>query len=166
MEDAGSIPGFFSVQGLSYLLPKSLDCEDPSKYRPIICLCTIYKIYTTYIAEKIYKHLQTNKLLAEEQKGCIKNTYGCKEQLIIDSVVLEQAHKYNRNFYIAYIGYRKAFDSVSHCWVIRVLEMYKTDALIINSLQQVIKMWTATLQDDVNNNQITRDPIRRQRGIY
>ena len=67
MEDARNIPDFL-VQGITYLLPKSRDCEDPSKYRPTTCLCTIYRIYTASIAEKIYKHLETNKLLAEEQK--------------------------------------------------------------------------------------------------
>ena len=92
MEDAGNIPEFL-VHGITYLLPKSRDWGDPSKYRPIICLCTIYKIYTACIAEKNYKLLETNKLLAEEQKGCIKNSQGCKEHLIVDSVLLEQAHK-------------------------------------------------------------------------
>jgi hypothetical protein len=42
MADAGNTPDFL-VQGITYLLPKSRDCEDPSKYRPITCLCTIYK---------------------------------------------------------------------------------------------------------------------------
>jgi hypothetical protein len=60
MEDAGSIPDFL-VHKITNLLPKSRDCEDPSKYRPITCLCTVYKIYTACIAEKIYKHLHRNK---------------------------------------------------------------------------------------------------------
>jgi hypothetical protein len=94
------------------------------------------------IAEKIYKNLETNKLLAEEQKGCIKNSQGCKEQRIIDSVVLEQAHRDNRNLYIAYIDYRKALDSVPHSWLIRVLEIYKIDTVIIDSLQHMMKKWT------------------------
>jgi hypothetical protein len=111
MEADGSIPDFL-VPGITYLLPKSRGYEDLSKYRPITCLCTIYKIYTACIAEKIYKHLETNKLLAEEQKGCIKNSQGCKEQLIIDLVVLEQVHIYNHNLYTAYIDYHKVFDSV------------------------------------------------------
>jgi len=129
MEDAGNIPDFL-VQGITYLLPKNQDCQDPSQYRPITCLFTIYKIYTARIAEKVYKHLDANKFLAEEQKGCIKNSQGCKEQLIIDSVVLEQAHKDNRNLYIAYIDYRKAFDSVPHSWIIHLLQIYKTDPQI------------------------------------
>jgi len=61
MEDASKIPDFL-VHGITFLLSKSQDCQDPSKYRPITCLCTIYKIYTACIAEKIYKHLDANKL--------------------------------------------------------------------------------------------------------
>ena len=94
MEDAGDIPEFL-VQRITYLLPKSQVCQDPSKYRPITCLCTMYKIYRGCIAEKIYNHLDADELLAEEQKECIKNSQGCKEQLIIDSVVVEQVHKDN-----------------------------------------------------------------------
>jgi hypothetical protein len=137
-----------------------------TKYRPITCLCTIYKIYTACIAEKIYKHLEINQLLAEEQKRCIKNSQGCKEQLIVDSIIMEQAHKDNRSLYIAYIDYRKAIDSVPHNWLIRVLEIYKIDPMIINSLQQSMKKWTTLLRVKVNNDQITSDPIRIQRGIY
>ena len=77
MEDAGNIPEFL-VQWITYLLPKSRDLEDPSKYKPITCLYTMYKIYTECIAEKIYKHLERNKLLAEELKGRIENSQGCK----------------------------------------------------------------------------------------
>ena len=122
MEDAENIPDF-QVQGITYLLSKSQDCQDPSKYRPVTCLCTVYMIYTACIAEKICKHLDTNKLLAEEQKGCIKNSQGCKEQLLIDSEVLEQAHKDNRSLYIAYSDYRKAF--LTQCHLAGLYTYYK-----------------------------------------
>jgi hypothetical protein len=36
----------------------------------------------------------------------------------------------------------------------------------MNSLQQLMKMWTATLQVKVNNIQIASGPIRIQRGLY
>jgi len=158
MEDVGNIPDFL-VQGITHLLLKSQDCQDPWKYRPITCLCTIYKIYTACIAEKIYKHLDANKLLAEEQKRCIKNSHSCKEQLIRDSVVLEQAHRDNRNLYIAHITFCNAFDLVPHSWLIHVLQIDKTDSQIINSVQQLMKKWTITLQVEVKNHQIMSDPI-------
>jgi len=165
MEDATILPDFL-VRGITYLLPKSQDCQDPSKYRPITCLCTIYKIYTACIAEQIYKHLDTNKLLTEEQKGFIRNCQSCKEQLIINSAILEQAHKNKRNMYIAYSDCRKAFDSVPHSWLIHVLQIYKLNPQIINLLQHLMKKWITTLQVKVKNHRIMSDTIRIQRGIY
>jgi len=85
---------------------------------------------------------------------------------VIDSVVLKQEHNDNRNLYIAYIDYSKAFDSVPHSWLIRILEIYKIDPLIINSSQQLMKKWTTILHIKVKNNQITSDPIRIQKRIY
>jgi len=55
MEDAGNIPVSL-VQGIIHLLSKSQDCQDPSKYKPITCLCTIHKTYTACIPGKAYKH--------------------------------------------------------------------------------------------------------------
>jgi len=94
-----------------------------------------------------------------------KKTQDCKEQLIIDLVVLEQAHKDNRNLYITYIDYRKAFDSAPHSWFIHVLQIYKLDPQIINSLQQLMKKWTTALHVKVKIHRIMSDPIRIQRGI-
>jgi hypothetical protein len=92
---------------------------------------------------------------------------GCKEQLIFDSVLLEQAHKSNWNLHIAYI-YRlsKGLGSMPHIWLLCVLEIYRMDPLIINSLKQLMKTWTTTLQVKVKNNLIMSEPIRIQRGIY
>ena len=47
-------------------------------------------------------------------------------------------------------------------WLIRILEIYKIDPLIINSLQQLMKKWNTTLQVKGKNNQITSDPIHLQ----
>jgi hypothetical protein len=93
----------------------------------------------------LQKNLQAHKnktAISRKTKVCIKNSQGCKEQLIIDLVVLEKAHKDKRSQYIAYIDYGKAFDSVPHSWLIRVLEIHKIDPMIINLLQQSMKKWT------------------------
>ena len=79
---------------------------------------------------------------------------------------MEQVHKDNRNLYIAYSDCHKASDSVSHSWLIHVLQIYKIDPQIINSLQQLTKKWTTTLRVKVKNHRIMSDPIHIQRGIY
>jgi hypothetical protein len=102
----------FLAHGITYLKPKDSDTKNPSKYRPITCLPTIYKIMTSCIKVIIYDHCQKLNILNEEQKGCVKECFGCKEQLIIDTVIMEQARENNRNIYTAFIDYKKAYDSV------------------------------------------------------
>jgi hypothetical protein len=84
-----NIPDFLT-QGITYMKPKDTDTTNPSKYRPITCLPTLYKIFTACIACQIHLHCE-NSIIAEEQKGCRKLSQGCKEQLLIDSIVTEQA---------------------------------------------------------------------------
>ena len=54
------------TQAYTYMKPKTTETANPSKYRPISCLITIYKIYTECIAEKVRKHCEENRILAEE----------------------------------------------------------------------------------------------------
>jgi len=42
----------------------------PSNYRPITCLPTLWKLFTSCIAELLYAHLNSNDLFPVEQKGC------------------------------------------------------------------------------------------------
>lgn len=155
----------FMTTGVTYLLPKTTPAHrDPSKYRPITCLPTLYKLLSGIIAEKIYKHMVSNNLLAEEQKGCRKYSQGCKEQLVVDTIITEDAKKQRKNLFTAYIDYKKAFDSIPHTWLIESLGLYKVDTQVINLLQNLMNTW----QTHIKSN----DPgspgvnIKIQRGIF
>ena len=67
------------TQGVTYLLPITQETKVPKNYRPITCLPTLYKILTSFIADRTYNHLEESKLLPAEQKGCRKGSYGCKD---------------------------------------------------------------------------------------
>ena len=43
-----------------------------NNYRPITCLPLMWKLLSGVIADQIYRHLDQQKLLSEEQKGCRK----------------------------------------------------------------------------------------------
>jgi hypothetical protein len=156
----------FLAHGITYLKPKDFDTKNPSKYRPITCLPTIYKIMTSCIKVIIYDHCQKLNILNEEQKGCVKECFGCKEQLIIDTVIMEQARKNNRNIYTAFIDYKKAYDSVPHSWLIKILKIYKINLDLINFLSHVMTFWRTTLNLSINNTKLKSEPIQIKRGIY
>lgn len=156
----------FLTQGITYMIPKDTDTQDPSKFRPITCLPTLYKIFTSCITNKIYTFIEENNLLSEEQKGCRKRHKGCKEQLIIDSVILEQAFKKHRNLFLAFIDYLKAFDSVPHSWLIHILRLYKIHPTLIAFLETLMKYWRTTLHLKLNNTNISTKQINIRRGIF
>ena len=82
-------PGWLTW-GTTYLIPKLTSTNNPKNYRPITCLPTMYKILTSIIANRIYKHLEQNLLIPQEQKGCRRGSYGCKDQLLINEMILEE----------------------------------------------------------------------------
>lgn len=153
----------FMTTGTTYLIPKTHPSQNnPSKYRPITCLPTIYKIMTGIIAEKIYEHLEDNNLIAEEQKGCRKQAQGCKEQLTIDQIITKHAKKHKKDLHVAYIDYQKAFDSVPHQWLNKVLSIYKIDTGICKFLEAVMGKWKTNLVNQTNES----IPISIRRGIF
>lgn len=165
LKNPDTLPGFMT-QGITYLLPKDDSTENPAKYRPITCLPAVYKILTSCIAMKIYEHCENNNILASEQKGCIKNSQGCKEQLLIDAVITEQAMQNKRNLYTAYIDYQKAFDSVPHSWILKVLQIYKVPHQLIGLMKHLMSRWATRLTLSHTDGIITTDLIQIRRGIF
>ena len=91
--------------GTTYLLAKSNDTKDPKNYRPITCLSTTYKLLTSVLTDRTYSHLEQNDLFPLEQKGCRRGSYGCKDQLMINKMILENCKKRKRNLSCAWIDY-------------------------------------------------------------
>jgi hypothetical protein len=79
---------------------------------------------------------------------------------------MEQARKNNRNIYTAFIDYKKAYDSVPHSWLIKILKIYKISLDLINFLSHVMTFWRTTLNLSINNNKLKSEPIQIKRGIY
>ena len=76
-------------EGFANLLPKTDDTVNPKKCRPLTCLTMTYKLLTSIITERIYVFMKTNDLFPIEQKGCRKESYGCKDQLLISQMIVE-----------------------------------------------------------------------------
>ena len=165
IETPETMPSYIT-EGLTYMIPKDNDTTNPSKYRPITCLQTIYKILTACLSETIYSHLTQHNVLKEQQKGCRKHSQGCKEQLTIDAVAMKQASRRKRNIHSMYVDYRKAFDSVPHSWLLFILNHYKIHPTIVNFLETTMNTWQTSLTIRRDGISISSEPIRIRRGIY
>lgn len=165
MQNPEKIPEWLT-EGTTYLLPKSQEFQNPKNYRPITCLTTTYKILTSIITERVYTFLENNSILPGEQKGCKRNSYGCKDQLLINKMLLENCRSKKRNMSTAWIDYKKAFDSVPHDWILKTLDMYKVSPFVTNFLRSSMSKWKTRLFLTHSNGMSESDFIKIKRGIF
>jgi hypothetical protein len=81
-----SIPKWLTA-GVTYLIPKNEDTENPKNYRTVTCLPTTYKLITSIISRRTQKYMHNENLLPKEQKGRCSETKGCKDQLLISKII-------------------------------------------------------------------------------
>ena len=97
-------------------------------------------LFTGVIADQICTHLDQEKLLPEEEKGCTKGSRGTNDLLYIDRVVIKEVKSRNKNLAMAWIDYKKAYDMVPHSWIIECLDLFgvaeNIKSLLVNSMEK------------------------------
>ncbi|XP_044760810.1 uncharacterized protein LOC123318258 [Coccinella septempunctata] len=104
--------------------------------------------------------------MAREQNGCRKDAKGCKELLIIDTIITKQAKKKQSNLSMAWIDYKKAYDSIPHSWLKKVLRLYGVSETMINLLEHLMGTWRTRLHVNTDRGDYTTEEIKIMRGIF
>ena len=138
--DSGFVPSWLTRGKTSLLQKDKSKGNVASNYRPITCLPLMWKLLTGVIADQIYAHLDQEKLLPEEQKGCRKGSRGTNDFLYIDRVVIKEVKSENKNLAMAWIDCKKAYDMVPHSRIIECLALFglaeKFKNLLVNSMEK------------------------------
>lgn len=96
-----------------------------SDYRPITCLSTPHKLITSVIDRFLYSHEEKYRLMQIDQRERKAKAMGYVDNLLIDKMVLEDAHFQKKNLSCSWVDVKKAFDSVSQQWIIKILKMHR-----------------------------------------
>lgn len=102
---------------------KKGDMEDVNNYRPISILPILSKIFEIIIKNRIVNYFETNSLFASEQFGYRKNKSTTKAIISILETVLDAIDN-NKVPCATLIDLSKAFDCVSHDYLLKKLEFY------------------------------------------
>ena len=105
----------------------------------------MWKVLTGMIAEDLYQHLHRSSLLPDEQKGCRKESRGTKDQLVIDRAILRDCKQRKTNLAIAWIDYKKAYDSVPHSWILESLDLVGAADNIKPLMRESMESWKTQL---------------------
>ena len=121
--ETATIEEWLSIGKIKLLMKNKKAGAIPSNYRPITCLCTTFKLMIAIITDAIQNHLYKYNLIPQEQKGNRRNSRDTKDQLLIDNMILRNSRRCKTNMHVAWIDYKKAFDSLAHSWIAKCLEI-------------------------------------------
>ena len=71
------------------------------------------EITNGYFFEEMYKHLDEERLLPDEQKGCRRQKRGTKDWPFIDKIVIQNCRRRLTNLAMGWIDYKKGYDDTS-----------------------------------------------------
>ena len=100
------------------------------------------------------------------KKECKPESYGCKNQLLINKMILENSHSHNTNLSIAWIDYKKVFDSVPHSWIKKCLEKFKISPVICNFLSHCMNIWKTILVLNTGENILNAGDISIKNDMF
>jgi hypothetical protein len=162
INNVDSMPGWL-VFGRTQLIEKDKNKgPTPQNFRPITCLTTMWKLLSGIISNKILRHLKENQVLCYEQKGIRPSCRGTKDQLAIDRSITKDNKRRHTNLAMAWIDYRKAFDSVPHSWLIKCMNMYKINDGIKTLIMKSMSLWKTQVMCDKQ----AIGQIKIERGLF
>ena len=110
----------------------------------------------------LLSHLEAKELMPYEQKGCTSNSKATKDQLLIDKMIFTDCKQRHKNLSMAWLDFRKAFDSVPHDWILYCLRIFGVHKQLCTFIKCSMELWTTTLY--VNGT--SYGDIKIQRGIF
>ncbi len=154
------------VQGRTVLMPKPGCKGEPSKYRPIACLNSAYKLITATLANKLCKHVEDYDIMPQEQRSMMRGRRGCFDALMIDRAVTESAKVERDDLSVAWIDFQKAYDRVPHSWIVRMLKIIKAPEKMVELIRRLTERWTTVFEVRSATGVQRTKAVKYRRGLF
>lgn len=139
-------------------LPKKVNARECSDYRTISLMSHTLKILLKIIHTRIRSKLELD--ISESQFG-FRNGVGTREALFSLNVLTQRCLDVNRDLYICFIDYNKAFDKVKHDQLIDLLKNKNLDKQDVRLISNLYYNQRAT----VKNGQERSEEVEIKRGV-
>ena len=106
----GIYPGSWS-ESIIQPLHKKGDKDNPENYRGISLLNILSKVYSHILNRRLNDWIDEQNILEESQAGFRKH-YSTVDHIFTMTALVQKQLLYHRKLYVAFIDFRKAFDSV------------------------------------------------------
>ena len=123
---SGLNPSDWNYSDIKPIPKPDKDPRDPLQNRCITLMCCVAKIYSSILNARLQTYLENNQILVNEQNG-FRASRSCIDHIFVLISVLRNRKQLGKDTFLAFIDYKKAFDSVD-----RNLLLYKLSKIGIN----------------------------------
>lgn len=116
------------------LLHKKGDKGDIGNYRPISLMSNVYKVFSKIILSRITTTLDENQ--PKEQAG-FRSKFSTIDHIHVVRQIIQKYKEYNKSFYVGFVDFNKAFDSLEHSFIWQALQSQGVEAKFIKILQNI-----------------------------
>ena len=136
--DTGLYPENWSE---SIILPlfKKGNINDPNNYRGISLMDVSCKLYSSIINTRLQEWVELNNITGEYQAG-FKKGYCTVDHMFTLLAFIQKQFSVNRKFYVAFIDFQKAFDSVNRSILWTVLIKNGVKGKMLRCIQAMYKL--------------------------
>ena len=133
--DSGQYPESWTKSVIVPLLKKG-DASNPENYRGISLLSIISKLFTYILNQRLYNWAEAEGKISAEQAGFRKDYSTVDHIFTLMSMIKKCLYGHKRSkFYVAFVDYQKAFDTVDRDKLCTVLERLQTSTKMINIIK-------------------------------
>ena len=121
-------------------IPKKPGAVDCNKFRTISIISQLGKIILRIVLNRIRNKIKPE--ISEEQYGFVKGK-GTANAIFTLRMIMERAIEMQRDVYLYFIDYEKAFDTVRHEEMLKMLERIQVDDRDIRLIRNLYYQQTA-----------------------
>ena len=114
-------------------IPKNSDPKQPSDYRPLSMLETLYKIPSRILSRRVIRVLPT--IIGQHQHGFMQGK-GIQEPSLLMLHLIQDANVYNKPLQLISFDIEKAFDRISHEAIIQSLQEFGFPQEYVSAIHQ------------------------------
>lgn len=124
-----------------YLKPlfKQGRTTEPGNYRGLAIGSIFSKLFSFILLERLNKYIEMNKLISNNQIGFMKGCRTSDHIFLIQTIVDKIVKKSGKKLYVAFIDFRKAYDTVNREILFYRLKMLGIGGIFLNNIKAIYK---------------------------
>ena len=143
---------------------KKGDTNQVNNYRGVSLLSVISKCFSSILNTRLYNWLETNGKISENQAGFRKNYSTIDQIFSLHSIVQKCMCKKGTKLYVAFVDFKKAFDSVRHDKMLECLKNNGVKGKFFASLRSMYDCLLSCVRSNAEYSEFFQCPIGVRQG--